>query len=100
MLKFGSVILAKVQYTDTFETKKRPAVVLFEEHGNVICAAITSNPKMQGIPLTKEEGAILESIIKLNYIFTIPEQSIDKVLFPLSDEKKKIVKEELVKKIN
>ena len=99
MLKFGSVILAKVQYTDTFETKKRPAVVLFEEHGNVICAAITSNPKMQGIPLTKEEGAILESIIKLNYIFTISEKMIEKVLFPLSSEKKKIIVSEVVKRL-
>ena len=31
MLKFGDVILAEIQFTDTFETKKRPAVVLFEE---------------------------------------------------------------------
>ena len=74
MLRFGLVILAKVQYTDTFETKKRPALVLFEEYGNVICAGITSNLNMEGIPLPKSEGALQESVIKLNYIFTIPEQ--------------------------
>lgn len=29
MYEFGSVILADVQFTDTFEVKVRPAVVLF-----------------------------------------------------------------------
>ncbi len=99
MLKFGLVILANVQYTDTFETKKRPAVVLFEEYGNIICAGITSNLKMEGISLSKNEGALQESIIKLNYLFTIPEQAIEKVLFTISKEKKKIIKEELIKKM-
>lgn len=99
MLKVGSVIIAKVQYTDTFETKKRPALVLFEEYGNVVCAAVTSNLKMEGINLSKSEGALTESRIKLNYIFTIPEQSIEKVLFTLSNEKKKLIKEELSKKL-
>ncbi len=99
MLKVGSVIIVNVQYTDTFETKKRPALVLFEEYGNVVCAAVTSNLKMEGINLSKSEGALTESIIKLNYIFTIPEQSIEKVLFTLSNEKKKLIKEELSKKL-
>lgn len=99
MLKFGIVILANVQYTDTFETKKRPALVLFEEYGNVVCAGVTSNLKMEGISLSKSEGALTDSIIKLNYIFTIPEQAIEKVLFTISNEKKRIVKDELIKKI-
>lgn len=99
MLKFGSVIIAKVQYTDTFETKKRPALVLFEEYGNAVCAAITSNLKMEGISLSKSEGALTDSIIKLNYVFTIPEQSIEKVLFTISNEKKKLIKEEIIKKL-
>ena len=60
-----------MQFTDTAEVKTRPAVVLFEELGNVVIAGITSNLKMKGIPLTKSEGAIKESVIKLNYIFTI-----------------------------
>lgn len=100
MYKLGAVILAKVQYTDTFEVKKRPAVVLFEEYGNIICAAITSNPKMSGVPLTKQDGAVFNSVIKLNYIFTISEHAIEKVLFTISDEKKKLIKEELIRKIN
>lgn len=31
MPKAGDVILAKVQFTDTFEIKTRPDLVLFEE---------------------------------------------------------------------
>ena len=58
MPKAGSVILARVQFADTFEIKTRPAVVLFEEHNNIIIAGITSNTQMQGIPLTKKDGAL------------------------------------------
>ena len=71
MLKAGDVIVASVQFTDTAEVKTRPAVVLFEELGNVVIAGITSNLKMKGIPLSKIEGAVKDSVIKLNYIFTI-----------------------------
>ena len=96
---FGDVIIAEIQYVDTFEIKSRPALVLFEEYGNIVCVAITSNPKMKGIPLTKKEGAVKDSIIKLNYIFTISEQMAKKTLFSLSNEKKKIIKEELMEKL-
>ena len=99
MHKFGEVILSKVQYTDTFEIKKRLALVLFEDKGNIVVLGITSNLNMTGIPLTKKEGAIKESIIKLNYIFTISEKMIEKNLFSISEEKKKKVKEELISKI-
>ena len=99
MLRSGDVVLAKVQYTDTFEIKVRPALVLFEEYDNVVVVGITSGKKMQGIPLLKKEGAIKDSIIKLNYIFTISENSVLKVLFHLNPEKKKIVFNELTKKL-
>ena len=98
--KFGDVVLAKVQFTDTFEIKKRPALILFEELGNVVVAGITSNLEMKGIPLHKKEGAIKESVIKLNYIFTISEEMIDRVLFSVLKEKKELIKKELFKKIN
>ncbi len=100
MLKSGDVILAKVQYTDTFEIKKRPALVLFEEFDNVVVAGITSNLEMNGIPLTKKEGALRDSIIKINYLFTISIAMIDKKLFHLNKEKKTIVFEELIKKLS
>ncbi|MDO8553651.1 MAG: type II toxin-antitoxin system PemK/MazF family toxin [Candidatus Micrarchaeota archaeon] len=100
MLKAGDVILAEVRFTDTPETKTRPCLVLFEEMDNVIVAGITSNTNMIGIPLSKKEGAIKDSVIKINYIFTISPQAIQKVLFHLSPEKKRIVFTELVKRIN
>jgi mRNA interferase MazF len=99
-LNSGDVILATVQFTDTNEVKTRPAVVLFEEFENVIVAGVTSNLKMIGIPLTKEEGAIKESIIKLNYIFTISKIMVSKVLFSLSPKKRELVYNELVKKLS
>jgi len=91
MLRAGDVILAKVQFTDTFEVKTRPSVVLFEEFDNVVVAGITSNVKMKGVPLTKEEGGVKNSVIKLNYIFTISKAMISKILFHLSPEKKNII---------
>ena len=100
MYNSGEVVLANIQFTDSFEVKKRPCVVLFEEMGNVIVAGITSNKDMQGIPLTVKEGAIKESVIKTNYIFTTTESFIEKKLFSLSKEKKLILYENLLGKIN
>jgi len=99
MLKAGDVILINIQFTDTFEIKKRPALILFEEYDNVVVAGITSNLEMQGITLTKKDGAIKDSIIKLNYIFTVSKAMIEKILFSVSREKKRQVFNELVKKI-
>lgn len=96
----GDVVLANIQFTDTFEIKKRPAVVLFEEFDNVVVAGITSNLAMKGIPLTKKDWALKDSVIKLNYIFTISTLMIEKVLFSLSSEKKKSVFDGLVKRLN
>lgn len=99
MHNFGEIVLAEVQFTDTFEIKTRPALILFEEGNNIVVAGITSNTNMRGIQLTKKEGAIKESVIKLNYIFTISEKMIKKNLFRLSEVKKKLIKNELIKKI-
>jgi mRNA interferase MazF len=99
MPKAGDVVLTKVQFTDTFEIKKRPALVLFEEYDNIVVAGITSNLEMKGISLTKKEGAVKESVIKLNYIFTISKEMVEKTLFSLTKEKKKVVFDELVKKL-
>ena len=96
----GDVIIAQIQFTDTFEIKKRPALLLFEEFDNVVVAGITSNLEMEGIPLSKEEGAIKDSVIKLNYIFTISKSMISKTLFHLKKDKKKMVYNELIKKLD
>ncbi len=99
MFKFGDIILAHVQFTDTLDIKVRPVLVLFQEMGNIVVVGITSNVKMKGIQLTKEDGAVKESVIKLNYIFTISESMVKKALFVLSDKKKNLVRNELLKKI-
>jgi len=100
MPRAGDVVLTNVQFTDTFEVKKRPALVLFEDFDNVVVAGITSNLEMKGIPITKKEGAIKDSIIKINYIFTVSNLMIEKHLFSLSKEKKKQVFDELVTKLS
>ena len=100
MYKTGDVLLAQVQFTDTLEIKTRPAVALFEEHGNIVVAGVTSNMKMEGIPLTKKEGSIKDSIIKINYIFTISDKMVKKYLFSLSEGKKRVFISELTKRLN
>ena len=100
MLKAGDVVVASVQFADTSEVKIRPVVVLFEELGNVVIAGITSNLKMNGIPLTKSEGALKDSIIKLNYIFTISEEMVSKVIFHISNEKKSLLFDKLTEKLS
>ncbi len=100
MFNSGDIVLTKIQYTDTGEVKTRPALILFEELGNVIVAGITSNLNMKGVSLTKKEGMIKDSIIKLNYIFTISNQFISKKLFSLNSKKKKEVFEQLTKRLN
>lgn len=99
MHKAGEIVLTKVQFTDTFAVKRRPALVLFDEFDNIVVAGITSNLEMKGIPLTKKEGAVKNSIIKLNYIFTVSEVMIEKVLFSISPKKKRIVFDGLVEKL-
>ncbi len=96
----GDIVLVKVQFTDTFEVKLRPALILFEEYDNVIVAGITSNTKMQGIPLTRDDGAVKNSVIKLNYIFTISKAMINRKLFQLSREKRLAVFKGLSKKLS
>ena len=87
-LKSGDVILATIQFSDTYETKTRPAVILFQEFDNIIIAGITSNLHMKGISLSVKEGAIKPSVIKLNYIFTISKVMIKRKLFSLTKKKR------------
>ena len=100
MYKFGQVVLVQVQFTDSLEVKKRPALVLFQEFGNVVVAGITSNLKMKGVLLTREEGAIKKSVIKLNYLFTVSEMMIEKVLFEVSEQKKELVRKGFLSRLS
>lgn len=96
----GDVVLAQVQFADSFEVKSRPAVVLFEEFGNVVIAGITSNTSMKGIRITRKDGAVKDSVIKLNYIFTISEMAVKKKLFVLSKPKKIELYNSLIEKLS
>jgi mRNA interferase MazF len=55
---------------------------------------------MKGIPLLKKEGAIKNSLIKLNYIFTTSENLIIKKLFHISKDKKIEVYKEFMKRLS
>ncbi len=100
MLKPGDVILAPVQFVDQTGVKVRPAVVLYEEFGNIVAAGITSNPALKGIPVTRKEGAYKDGVIKLNYLFTLIPPLIQKKLFVLSSEKKRLVYEGLKSRLS
>ena len=100
MFKPGDVIITRMQYVDEGGSKIRPALVLFEELGNIVIAGITTNMQMKGIHISTKEGAAQDSIIKLNYIFTITNEAILKIVFRLSAEKKRLVLDELSKRLN
>ncbi len=100
MPRAGDVILADVQFADGRGSKLRPAVVLFEELGNAVIAGITSNTAMKGIPLTVEEGAVKDSVIKPNYIFTISHEMVHKRLFALSMQKRRMLYGELLSRLS
>ena len=55
---------------------------------------------MEGILLSKEDGAVKEIIIKLNYIFTISKSMILKTLFHLTTEKKQMIYQKLLNRLN
>ena len=100
MPEAGDVILTRVKFTDSDDSKIRPSLMLFEELGNIVIAGITTNTRMSGINISKNEGAAQDSVIKLNYIFTITNAAIIKTVFRLSPEKKKLVFDELTKKLS
>ena len=51
------------------------------------------------MPISKSEGAAQDSVIKLNYIFTITNDVVLKTVFHLSNEKKRMVLKELMEKL-
>ncbi len=47
----------------------------------------------------KSEGAVSDSVIKLNYVFTVSNEMVSKVIFHFGREKKRLVFEELSKRL-
>lgn len=99
MPESGDVILTRVRFADGSGSNIRPALVLFEELGNVVIAGITTNLRMKGIYISTSEGVPQDSVIKLNYIFTITNDTILKTVFRLSKEKRQLVLKELKEKL-
>jgi mRNA interferase MazF len=62
----GDVVITRVKFTDSDNSKIRPALILFEELGNVIIAGITTNTRMNGMRISKNEGAAQDSILPYN----------------------------------
>jgi hypothetical protein len=50
--------------------------------------------------LAQKDGAVKDSVIKLNYIFTISNTMVEKILFHLPNKKKKEVFDQLVALLN
>lgn len=96
LLNFGDIVLVEVPFTDKDEIKLRPAMVLFEEFDNVVIIGITSNIKMDGIFIPKEEGLIIDSVLKLNYIFTIDKKRIKSKITKLSEKLLKKICEKII----
>ena len=96
LLNFGDIVLVEIPFTDKDEIKLRPAMVLFEEFDNVVIIGITSNIKMDGIFIPKEEGLITDSLLKLNYIFTIDRKRIKSKITKLSEKLLKKICEKII----
>ena len=100
MPKAGDIVITRVRFADNEGSKIRPALVLFEEFGNVVIAGISTNFHMKGISINRSDGAAQDSVIKLNYIFTITNDAILKTVFHLSKQKKALVLQELIQRLN
>lgn len=67
MPEAGDVILTRVKFTDSDDSKIRPSLMLFEELENIVIAGITTNTRMSGLGILKSEGAAQDSVIKLHF---------------------------------
>jgi len=96
--KQRDIVLVSFPYTDFSSAKKRPAVIISRSHFNVthadvICCAITSNPKEYGssINLSNQDlvvGAIrFDSRIKPTKLFTLSQGNILRKIAIISNEK-------------
>ena len=86
MPKSGDVVLATIQYTDTFELKKRPALVLYEEYDNVVVAGITIDGRRDILacePMMNESEETYRSVFN-----NLKERGLEKVWLCVSDAHK------------
>lgn len=87
--KFGDMVLIHFPFSDTSETKKRPALIIKDtKDGDVIVNRITSQLKdtAEDIEIVnwKESGLLIQSTIRIHKIATINKKLIERKLGSLS----------------
>jgi len=100
LFKAGQVVLIDTPFTNPPGHKLRPALIISILRDDVIILPITSNLNANGVLITKKDGAVEDSIIKLNNIFTIYYSEVKHIFFELNKEKKREVYTELIKMFN
>lgn len=97
--EFGEIVLASVSFPNGTGIKQRPVLILFQKRKNIIVTGITSNLSREGVLIKKEEGLDKDSIVRLDYIFTIDDSNIKKKLITISESKKKEICKKLEESI-
>ena len=87
--KFGDIVLFHFPFSDSSETKKRPALIIKDtKDGDVIVSRITSQLKdtTEDIEIVKwkESGLLIISTIRIHKIATINKKLIERKLGSLS----------------
>ncbi|MBI2665978.1 type II toxin-antitoxin system PemK/MazF family toxin [Candidatus Woesearchaeota archaeon] len=75
------IIVIEFPYSGLLQSKKRPVLILGEKGDDFIVCAITSNPAVQGVPITFEQDSLpLKSTIKYWQIQTILKNRVERKL--------------------
>ena len=98
MPKAGDVVITRIRSADYEGSKIRPALVLFDEPGDIVIVGISTNLKMERIPIIMSGGTAQDNVIKPNYFFTNG-NTIIKTVFYLNKAKNYVVIKELRKKL-
>jgi mRNA interferase MazF len=97
---FGDVVLVKFPFTDSSETKKRPALILKDtQDGDVIVNRITGQIKDTNEDIKiinwKESGLLIASTIRIHKIATINKKLIERRLGSLSNHDVEIISKKI-----
>ena len=92
MFKKGDIVVIPVPFTDNATVKKRPAVVLFNNFGDVLVAQITSkvysdNLSFKLMPADVSVALPKQSYVRIYKLFVMQEYLIEKKvseLFPFA----------------
>ena len=94
MYNQGDVLLVPVPFTDLSAVKKRPVLVVSNDHYNIshedaVAVAITSNTEQPGIPLSTKDlvtGTLPKpSIIRADKIYTLSQAIVVKKIGNVTD---------------